>query len=57
MTAEVLSREVLPELRSKNAGAAAGLCIQALRELLHRDAVLPGMIGNIAPRGTELLSP
>lgn len=57
MTAEVLSREVLPELRSKNAGAAAGLCIQALRELLHRDAVLPGMISNIAPRGTELLSP
>lgn len=55
MAAEALSREVLPELKSKNAQAAAGLCIQALRELLHRDAVLPGMISNIAPRGSELL--
>lgn len=56
LVAEGLTRDVLPELQSSNARAKASMCIQAVRELMHRNAVLPGLISNLAPRGVDLIS-
>ncbi len=54
LVAEAIAGDLLPDLASPGARSLAGMAVDALRELIKREDVLPGLIARLAPEGLAL---